>query len=294
MQHLSIAGRPLTSADLSFIAGVISERPDWSRWKLSRELAERLDWRSASGQLKDMACRELLVKLARDGLVAVPPPRRVTPSPQRLKAPAVVSYECEPVECSLSAVQPVSLQLVERKTSEADLVRRLLMDHHYLGLDRTTGATVRYLVRSGDGRLLGCALWSSAAWKTAARDAWIGWSTAQRVELLAQVVDNTRYLILPWVRVPHLASHVLGLMTRRIVVDWQKHYGTTVVVAETFVDTSRYAGTCYRAAGWEVVGETVGRSRDDRFNRLQVPRKAILMKPLVRDWRRRLGLEGVS
>lgn len=292
MHHLRIAGRPLAESDLNFIARVIAERPDWSRWALSRELAHRLDWRSPTGQLKDMACRELLVKLARDGLVAVPAPKRATPSPRRLRRPEPVPHDRTAVECSLAAVQPVSVGVVERGTPEAELIRHLLVEYHYLGLDRTTGATVRYLVRAQDGRLLGCALWSSAAWKTAARDRWIGWTQAQRAVLLGQVVDNTRYLILPWVRVPHLASHVLGMMTRRIVTDWQRCYGTSVVLAETFVDVSRYAGTCYRAAGWELVGETVGRSRDDRWNHLQVPRKAILLKPLVPQWRRRMGLEG--
>jgi hypothetical protein len=291
MRQLSIAGRPLTAADLSFIASVIAERPDWSRWALSRELAQRLDWRSPTGQLKDMACRELLVKLARDGLVAVPPPKRPTPSPRCVRAPAAVPHDREPVECALAAVQPVTVELVERAAAQAELIRHLLVSYHYLGLNRTTGATVRYLMRANDGRLLGCALWSSAAWKTAARDRWIGWSSQQRVALLAQVVDNTRYLILPWVRVPHLASHILGQMTRRIAVDWRTCYGFDAVLAETFVDTTRYAGTCYRAAGWELVGETVGRSRDDRHNQLQVPRKAILLKPLVRNWRQRLGLE---
>jgi hypothetical protein len=292
MRHLSIAGRPLTTDDLTFIASVIAERPDWSRWALSRELAHRLGWRSPMGQLKDMACRELLVKLARDGLVAVPAPKRATPSPRRLRPPLPVVHSREPVACALPGVQPVSVSLVGRGTPEAELIRHLLVEYHYLGLDRTTGATVRYLVRSGDGRLLGCALWGSAAWKTAARDQWIGWTAQERVVSLGRVVDNTRYLILPWVRVPHLASHVLGLMTRRIAADWRVQYGTDVVLAETFVDVSRYAGTCYRAAGWELVGETAGRTRDDRQNNIQVPRKAILLKPLVSDWRRCLGLEG--
>jgi hypothetical protein len=151
---------------------------------------------------------------------------------------------------------------------------------------------VRYLVQAADGRLLGCALWGSPAWKTAVRDRWIGWDAAQREARLQGVVDNTRYLILPWVRVPHLASHVLGLLVRRLPADWLAAYGQPVVLAETFVDRSRYAGTCYQAAGWELIGETVGRSRDDRSGKGQVPRKTVWMKPLVPDWRRRLGVVG--
>lgn len=294
MRSLRIAGRALTGADLCIITGVIAERPDWSRWALSRELAERFGWRSATGQLKDMACRELLVKLAAEGLAAVPPPKRVSPSPRRLRPPAVVAHDQTPVVAVLSTVQPVSVSLVVRGSAEDGLLRHLLATHHYLGLDRPTGATVRYLLRAVDGRLLGGALWGSPAWKTAARDRWIGWDAAGRERGLQQVVNNTRYLILPWVRVPHLASHALALMQRRLPGDWWATYGQEVVLAETFVDRSRYAGTCYLAAGWACVGETVGRSRDDRLGRPSVPRKALFMKPLVRDWRRRLGVAEVG
>lgn len=289
MPGLRIAGRPLESADLDFIRGVIAERPDWSRWKLSREIAQRLQWVTATGQLKDMACRELLVKLDRIGLVAVPAPRRASPSPRgRCRPSAPVACDTAPIACGLKSVQPLTLAVVVRGSTEDRLLRWLLTAHHYLGLDRMTGATVRYALHASDGRLLGCALWASAAWKTRARDAWIGWSAQERSRQLQGVVNNTRFLVLPWVRVPHLASHALGLMVRRIRQDWRASYGTEVVLAETFVDSSRYAGTCYKAAGWEQVGQTTGRTRDDRFSRIEVSVKSVWMKPLCPDWRSRL------
>lgn len=289
MLDLRIADRPLESGDLDFIRGVISERPDWSRWKLSREIAQRLRWVTATGQLKDMACRELLVKLDRRGLVAVPAPRRASPSPRgRCRPSAPVACDTSPIECALKLVQPLRITVVVRGSAEDRLLRWLLTAHHYLGLDRMTGATVRYALQASDGRLLGCALWASAAWKTRARDAWIGWSATERSRHLHGVVNNTRFLVLPWVRIPHLASHALGLMVRRIRQDWRAGYGTEVVLAETFVDSSRYAGTCYKAAGWVQVGQTAGRTRDDRFNRIQVAVKCVWMKPLCPDWRAHL------
>lgn len=288
MTQLRIAGRPLSASDLSFIRAVIAERDDWSRWALSRELAGRMGWYSPTGQLKDMACRELLVKLARDGLVAVPAPRRLTPSPRRLRPPAAVAHDQTPVEGVLARVQPIVVEVVSRGSAADGLLRHLLASYHYLGLDRPTGATVRYLLRGADGRLLGGALWSSPAWKTAARDGWIGWDADRRALGLQSLVNNTRYLILPWVRVPHLASHVLALMQRRVVGDWQAAYGREVVLAETFVDRSRYAGTCYLAAGWQCLGETKGRTRDDRRNQIAVARKTVFVKPLCRDWHQRL------
>jgi hypothetical protein len=286
---LRIAGRPLRRADLAFIRRVIAERPDWSRWHLSRELARRLNWVSPTGQLKDIACRELLVKLDRRQLVPVPKPRRATPSPRgRARAPDPMPCDTTPIHQALPALQPIQLEFVERKSDLDRLIRWLLITHHYLGLNRTVGAALRYLAKAADGRLLACALWSSAAWKTAPRDKWIGWTTAQREAGLQRVVNNSRFLILPWVRVPHLASHLLGLMTRRILPDWRAAYGIDLVLAETFVDTSLYAGTCYKAAGWRLVGTTTGRTRQDRFSCIQGPRKSTFVKPLCANWRRHL------
>jgi hypothetical protein len=289
MHDLRIAGRALIAADLDFIRAVIAERATWSRWALSRELTRRLGWLTPTGQLKDMACRELLVKLDRLQLVTLPPPRRVSPSLRGRCRPAVeVACDQTPVVGILRAVQPVQVEVVARSSADDRLIRWLLASHHYLGLNRMAGATLRYALRAADGRMLGCALWASAAWKTNARDQWIGWSSSMRAEHLQKIVNNTRFLVLPWVQVPHLASHVLGIMARRISADWRTAYGSEVVLAETFVDDSRYAGTCYKAAGWKMVGQTAGRTRDDRSRRISVPRKSVWMKPLCVDWQTRL------
>lgn len=286
-----IAGREMLAADLEFVRRLIAEHSDWSRWRLSRVIAEHMGWYSPSGQLKDMACRELLLKLDRRGLIELPAPKCRSPSGHRRKPPPVVPHCQDPIIERLGSLQPITVQIVQRNSDEDMLLRHLVASYHYLGFDRTTGATIRYHLHTADGRLLGCALWSSAAWKTAARDQWLGWTSEQRQDRLAYLVNNVRYLLLPWVRVPHLASHALALMTRRLTRDWQNAYGLTPLLAETFVDQQRYAGICYRAAGWQPVGTTVGRSRNDRDHTMQVARKLIFLKPLTRYWRRGLGLE---
>lgn len=286
-----IAGREMVAADLEFIRAVLAEEDDWSRWRLSREIARRLEWYSPTGQLKDMACRELLLKLDRRGLITLPAPRCRSPSGHRRKPPPEVPHAQDPVTGVLRTLQPLRLEVVTRGSEADDLIRHLLVRYHYLGLDRTAGATIRYRLQASDGRLLGCALWSSAAWKTAARDRYLGWDASQRQAHLPYLVNNARFLVLPWVRVPHLASHALGLMTRRLRDDWQAAYGLQPLLAETFVDGQRYAGTCYRAAGWQLVGKTVGRSRNDRHHAKQVARKLVFLKPLTRHWCLGLGLE---
>jgi hypothetical protein len=156
----------------------------------------------------------------------------------------------------------------------------LLAKYHYLGYAYPVGANVRYLVRGQDGRVLACAVWASAALKVGCRDQWLGWSSAQRMAGLARVANNTRFLILPWVRVPQLASHLLGRMTRQLARDWRACTGQSLALVETFVDESRFQGTCYRAANWLELGRTTGRTRDDRYSQIRVPTKRVLVLPL--------------
>ena len=292
MASLRIAGRPLEAADLELIHSIIAERSDWSRWALSRELARRFSWYSPSGQLKDMACRTLLVKLDQAGLAPIPAPKQASPSPRVQRVPDPVEHDTDVIAEDLSVLRPLRLTVVAQKTAEDHLIRHLLHSYHYLGFKRTGGATLRYLLHAADGRLVGCALWGSAAWMTAPRDRWIGWNQETRRDRLAGVVNNTRYLIFPWVRVPHLASHGLGLMARHIRKDWWGCYRHEVALAETFVDFSRHSGTCYRAAGWHCVGETTGRSRNEPGQRPVVARKGVFLKPLMPQWRQILGGEG--
>lgn len=171
----------------------------------------------------------------------------------------------------------MSLELVGYGTPTTALFDHLLARYHYLGYAYPVGANVRYLARGRDGRVLACAVWASAALKVGCRDEWLGWSSAQRMAGLARVANNTRFLILPWVQVPQLASHLLGLMTRRLARDWRERTGETLALVETFVDASRFQGTCYRAANWLEIGRTSGRTRDDRYNQIQVPAKRVLV-----------------
>lgn len=169
------------------------------------------------------------------------------------------------------------------------LFRFLLARHHYLGYGNTVGENVKYLLRAQNGRPLAALLWGAAAWKCAARDAWIGWSGQQRQERLWLVANNTRFLVAPWVRVPWLGSHALGMAAARVSADWQRKYGHAIELLETFVDGERFRGTCYRAAGWQHVGATTGRTRNDDRSQRPGPRKEVFLKPLRAGWKERLA-----
>lgn len=288
-----IQGRWWTPAQIEAIGALIAAHPGWSRWRLSRALSEQFEWRTATGQLRDMAARHLLHKLAARLLIELPT-RRHRGGRQALRALAPREPEffetatAEGIEQSLELLRPLEFLLLEaRHPAAADFVRHLAR-HHYLGFGGDTGATLRYLVRDCHGRDLACVLFAAAAWQVRARDTFIGWSAAQRRQRLGAVVNNTRFLILPHVRVPHLASHVLGRLLRRLAVDWQRKYALAPCLAETFVERGRFAGVCYRAANWRWVGQSCGRSRADREHRLQVPIKDIYLYPLRRDFRQRL------
>lgn len=283
-----IQGRRLSEGDLGLVRHWLATEPSWNRTRLSRELCERWGWRNGAGRLKDMACRTLLLKLERSGRIRLPTRQR--PSPNALRNRRRLDMPCDrtPIEGALCDLQPVQIQGLGEGHPDGALFRFLLQTHHYLGLRNSVGENLKYLVRDRQGRPLACLLFGAAAWKCAARDEWIGWTAAQRQRALPSVVNNTRFLVLPWVRVPHLASHLLGCVTRRIDEDWRGKYGHGIELLETFVDRERFRGTCYRAAGWLPVGATTGRSRNDRDQTLSVPVKDVYVRPLLPDVRRRL------
>jgi hypothetical protein len=287
-----IQGRWWTAQQIEEIRQLIAGHPGWSRRRISVAVSEAFEWRTATGQLRDMAARHLLAKLEAREWIRLPA-RRSYGGKQRLR---VLQEEpdlfpeapCAPVEAPLAALQPLQwILLTPRHPGAGDFVRHLAR-HHYLGFGGDTGPHLRYLVRDAQGRDLACALFAAAAWQVRARDTFIGWSAAQRKERLWAVVNNTRLLILPHVRAPHLASHVLGRLLRRLPRDWHARYGQTPVLAETFVERARFAGTCYQAANWQCIGQSCGRSRGDRAHRLQVPIKDIYLYPLQSDFRQRL------
>jgi hypothetical protein len=253
-------------------------------------LARHWDWRNAAGQLKDMAARTLLVKLHQRGLIALPPRRQVPTNRMRCRAaaPAEAVGAQTPLECGLSQLGFLTVNEVSARASERAWVRAALGRFHYLGFGGAVGENLQYVVRQSQGRPLACLVFGAAAWKCQDRDRFLGWSAEQRQRHLGWIANNTRFLILPWVQVPHLASWILGQISRRIAQDWQAKYGHPIVVLETFVERERFRGTAYRAANWLAVGTTTGRTRQDRHTCIQVPVKDIYLYPLRRDFREAL------
>jgi hypothetical protein len=274
-----IQGRSISLEDVAHVQELISSNPGWNRTRISRELCREWEWFNRLGQMKDMACRTLLLKLEALGYLTLPTRQAPCPNAYRNRSIQAVFHDTTPIEGSLRQVRPVSIEVV-KDTGSLSLFAFLLSRYHYLGYRGTVGENMKYLVCDCRGRPLSCVLFGSAAWKVGCRDSYIGWDRAQRPQRLHLVTNNMRFLVLPWVRIPHLASHVLGRIVRRIREDWQKSYGHDVVLVETFVEIRRFRGTCYRAANWVYVGRTKGRSRNDRYNTLRVPQKDIYVYPL--------------
>jgi hypothetical protein len=287
-ESLTIQGRPLSAQGLEELRQWVGDNPYWSRWRLSRELALRWDWRNAAGQLKDMAARTLLVKLEQRGLIELPTRRQVPTNRMRCgEQPAMVA-PTDSIVCTLADLQPLSVEEVSGQAAERAWIRAALGQFHYLGFGGAVGQNLQYLVRDGQHRPFACAVFGAAAWKCQDRDRFIGWSAEQRQRNLGRIANNSRFLILPWVKVPHLGSWVLGQVAGRIARDWQAKYGHSVVLLETFVERERFRGTVYRAANWQKVGATTGRTRQDRHTCIQVPVKDIYLYPVCHSFREAL------
>jgi hypothetical protein len=284
-----IQGRAVGEPELALIGGLLSTHPEWNRTRLSRELCAHWNWRNALGRPKDMAARTLLLKLERAGQIRLPARQGLPPNARRNRRVQPVSPPVEPIHGTLRDLQPLRLSVAAPGSDDARVFNGLLAHEHYLGHRNTVGENIRYLVRDRLGRPVACALFGAAAWQCADRDAFLGWDRPTRERNLQHLTNNTRFLIPGWVRVPHLASHVLGRIARRIRADWQVKYGHPVHALETFVDRSRFQGTCYRAANWLCVGQTQGRTRNDRAHRIRAAVKDVYLYPLVADFRRELG-----
>ena len=262
---------------------MIAQHPDWHRTALSRHLCELWNWRNGAGRLKDMAARTLLLKLQARGLIELPPPRTRTGRPcaqaPPVFEPELLSWTPTPIEGSLASLQPVSLELAHTSALRRR-VGHLLAQYHYRGFNGAVGENIQYLARDVRGRELAVMVFGAAAWKVAVRDRFIGWSVAQRQQHLGALANQQRFLILPWVRVTHLASHLLARATRRLSADWQARYGHPVWLVETFVEQDRFVGTAYKAAGWLPLGVTTGRTRQDRQRTLHRPLKSVWVLPL--------------
>jgi hypothetical protein len=289
-ETLTIQGRPLSPQGLEELRQWLGDNPHWSRWRLSRELATRWQWRNGAGQLKDMAARALLVKLERRGLIELPARRQVPTNRMRCGAQPAILEPAEPIVCALADLQPLSVEEVSGQPAGRAWLRAALAQFHYLGFGGAVGENLQYVIRDGLNRPLACLVFGAAAWKCQDRDRFIGWSAPRRPANLALVANNTRFLILPWVRVPDLGSCILGRVAHRVGRDWQGKYGHAILLLETFVEQPRFRGTVYRAANWQRVGRTKGRTRQDRHTCIQVATKDIYVYPLRRSFRE--GLQG--
>jgi len=281
-------GRIVADEDIAFIRQLILENPRASRRRLSAQLCEAWEWKQANGALRDMVCRGLLLMLHRAGEIELPPIRFRALNPfVRRVAPAPLLVDTTPIAGTLTELRPMVLQQVRRTTDEP-LFNSLLEQYHYLTYEQPVGEHLKYLAWA-HGRPLACMAWSSAPRHLGSRDRYIGWSAEARRRNIRFIAYNTRFLILPWVRIPHLASHILGRMVATVSHDWEHMYNHPVYFAETFIDPTRFHGTCYRAANWVLLGHTTGRGNNDQTNRPNRPIKEVLGYPLHRRFRQLLS-----
>ena len=281
-------GRVVTTDDIASIRRLIAENPGASRRRLSEKLCEAWQWKQANGALRDMVCRGLLLMLHRAGEIQLPPIRFKTLNPFVLRAtPPPMLIEMTPIARALKELQPVELQQV-RRTGDEPLFNSLMEQHHYLKYEQPVGEHLKYLAWA-HGRPIACLAWSSAPRHLGSRDRYIGWNAEARRRNIRFIAYNTRYLILPWVTVPHLASHLLGRMAAILSDDWQRMYQHPIYFAETFIDPGRFRGTCYRAANWQLLGLTTGRGKNDQTNKPNRPIKEILGLPLTPRFREYLS-----
>lgn len=285
---LTYRGRVATAQDVAFINSLIQDNPKDTRRALSVKLCEAWNWRQPNGVLRDMVCRGFMLALHRAGHITLPA-KKVNPDNPLAKrrAPEPVEIERRPIEEKLSAILPLEFRQVRRSGAEK-LFNSLLAEHHYLGYTQPVGEQLKYIVYA-QNQPIACLAWSSAARHIDCRDRFIGWPQPVRKAKLYLMAYNSRFLLLPWVRVPHLASHILGRMSRVLARDWQAIYGHPIYYMETFVDKDRFAGTCYKAANWIYLGDTTGRGKDDRTHRPNRSIKAVYGYPLVKDFRKKLA-----
>jgi hypothetical protein len=289
--ELKYRGRIITGDEIAFIRTLIGENPGLSRRALSSKLCEAWNWRQTNGALSDMVCRGLMLQLHREGHIELPPVRWVNPNPlarrnPERKRPAAVLVDQSPLQGALSGIRPLEFQQV-RRTAEERVFNGLLERYHYLGYTQPVGEHLKYIVYA-QNRPIACLGWSSAPRHLGPRDRFIGWSAEARRKNIRFLAYNTRFLILPFVAVPHLASHVLACMARQLSTDWERLYGHPIYYLETFVDPGRFRGTCYRAANWTILGLTTGRGKNAPSKKANRPLKEVLGYPLTKDFRRLL------
>ena len=279
--------RVLNDADVSFVRQLIGQNPAASRRKLSKLLCCEWNWVQPNGVLCDMVCRSMMLQMHRCGIIELPQVRQVSRNPLAVRTrPLRLAVETAELDGSLRLLQPLEFVQVRRSKAEA-IFNGLMEQYHYLGYTQPVGEHLKYLIYAS-GRPVAAMAWSSAPRHLGPRDRFIGWSAQQRRRNIRFIAYNSRFLILPWVRVPHLASHILGQMAKILPCDWEKLYGHPVYYLETFIDPQRFKGVCYRAANWVVLGRTTGRGHKDQTKKPNRPIKEILGYPLSKQFRRLL------
>ena len=276
-------GRRFSAQDLELMRQAAQDYAALGITEIARTVCEWLDWTRPNGQLKNHECRLLLERLRDEGFLSLPPLRQSGKRGPRVPALSAVSDPQSPIQLPITDLEPITLRLVD--DAEGSLFRQFIQRYHYLGYRVPVGANLRYFVESRNGRILALMQWTSPAWKMAPRDQWIGWNSQQRTRHLQRIINNSRFLIFPWVQVKGLASTISARAARQLPIDWRYHYGHDPLLLETLVDSSRFRGTCYRAANWICVGQTTGRGRMDRQHQAHNPAKLIFVLPLHRDCR---------
>ena len=282
-------GRDFTVEEMALLRALIAGPPALNRHALSKEFRRRVGWTKPDGGLKDMMARVVMLAMHRDGRIELPPPKWARNRPRPIVFGPDTEPPLPPPPTALDEVRPVELRMAVRFSREGKLWNEYVARYHHLGYKTLVGARMRYTVHGADGTPLAMLGFSTAAWRLAPRDRFIGWTPELREKNLPRVVDNPRFLIPPWIKIPNLGSHILAIVRRQLPVDWTARYNTTPVLIETFVETPRYTGAVYRASGWTHVGTTQGRGRYDTKKLFDKPKKDIWLRPLRKDWKRVLN-----
>lgn len=279
----------ITEDKVEQIRQVIRENPGWNRTQISKYICQLWHWQAPNGNLKDISCRDMLRELDKAGRIRLP----LSLKPSRSACTSImikhIDHDTTPIIATLQELRPLRIENVDSGAS-LSVFKSYIDQYHYLGFDRTIGENMKYMVYSRDGQPLSCLLFGSAAWSCRERDVFIGWDKVQRARGLSGMTNNTRFLIFPWVRVAHLASHILSLVAHRVSDDWQVKYGHPVYCLETFVELRRFKGICYRAANWMHVGSTTGRGRDGGHKDAILPIKDIYLYPLTKNYKTTLKI----
>ncbi len=274
-------GRNFTLKELEQIRVLIKQNPEFNRMRLSKEVCRMLHWLKPDGKLKDMSCRVAMLRMQEDGLMQLPPPMHAKPPARKIEFTSATALQ-NPIVCPVNQLPQLHFQMVTKTTTA--LWNEYVERYHYLGYTPLPGAQLRYFIAAGE-QIVALTGFGAAVWQTAPRDQFIGWNHDQRKKNLNLIINNARFLILPWVRSKNLASKILSLTARYIPDDWEERYKFRPVLLESFVQKNRFTGTCYKAANWHNVGQTKGRGKLGPPGKISVPIKEIWVYPLIKKFR---------